>query len=696
MEEVKKDPVFLEEQEHLDETYAYISRREKALAREKSELFDKASAEKEEIAEDLRLGHADDTESFENSLEIENVNHVVDQYNIESAALDAQYKSVAKLMDEPYFARVRLQFPEDDDAEDYYIGNAALSDEDYQPVIIDWRSPIAETYYNQENGRTSYEVNGNRIDVDLLLRRQFDITRDRLNAYFDTQLAIEDPLLLKALSRRRSDKMSSITATIQKEQNAVIRYPDVPVLLVEGIAGSGKTSVLMQRIAFLMYRQRKTLNPRNVILMTLNPVFEEYISEVLPDMGEENPVTVTWADFTRSLGMNGREYQDQTAPGSLDTIDRKLASFPLTAADFRPVSQKGWKVLTRDEIFHLYLSLTKLGTTKRLTNVMVDQLTDLAKKKIRQKIRDKKAEDDEKKENGYLDEGGEDRENTGAARRLDNDFSRAFELINNFKWLDMNSVGTRLLSKPYLTEAELLYLNLVLTGRQNIHAQYVMIDEVQDYTEVQLRILRLYYNRAHFLFLGDENQAIRPGTVSFDRIRELFAGTGRREVRTLSLMTSYRSSPEITALFTTLLPEKDRLKAASVQRPGLDPVIKNFETKDEYMDALKKAVREAKNEEGLTAVIANSHGTLDSLHSRLGTDCPTVIRADSVLPSHGVIMMTLALAKGLEFDSVIIPDGDSRAYPDTPVKRHQLYTAVSRATKRLTIVAQGTLSPLLN
>lgn len=616
MEDMKKDPIFIEEQAHLTETYAYVSGRKKALAKEKSELYEKASAEKEEIAEDLRLGHADDTESFESNLEIENVNRVVDQYNIESAALDTQYSAILKLMDAPYFARVRLQFPEDDEAEDYYIGNAALTDEDYQPVIIDWRSPIAETYYNQENGMTSYEVNGDRIEVELKLRRQFDITRDVLNAYFDTQLAIEDPMLLKALARRRSDKMTSITATIQKEQNAVIRYPDVPVLLVEGIAGSGKTSVLMQRIAFLMYRQRKTLNPQNVILMTLNPVFEDYISEVLPDLGEENPTTITWADFTRSLGLPGREFQDQTDARSLDRIDENLMNLPLTRDDMRPISQKGFKVLTRDEVYDTYTSLTRLGTTKRLMNVMVDQLLDKAKAKIRQKMHDKKNEDDEKREDGFLD-ADEQNENGKNAHRMDNDFSRAFDLIGDFKWLDIPSIGRRLLDKAYLTEAEQLYLNLVLTGRQNIHAQYVMIDEVQDYTEVQLRILRTYYNRAHFLFLGDENQAIRPGTVSFDRIRELFRRpapkAGRpmgfvakdRDVRTLSLMTSYRSSPEITALFTTLLPRAEQMKTASVQRPGLAPVIRSFDDKAAYMDALRTAIRDFASGEGLTAVIVN-------------------------------------------------------------------------------------------
>ena len=132
------------------------------------------------------------------------------------------------LLRQPYFAKVSLQFKPGAPARDIYIGSAGMTDEDYRHFIVDWRSPVAETYYNQENGRTSYQANGRTITADLKLRRQFDIDGATLNAYFDTTVAIQDPLLLASLSKRRSDRMSAITATIQKEQNQVVRHEDVP------------------------------------------------------------------------------------------------------------------------------------------------------------------------------------------------------------------------------------------------------------------------------------------------------------------------------------------------------------------------------------------------------------------------------------------------------------------------------------
>ena len=142
-------------------------------------------------------------------------------------------------------------------------------------------------------GPCSYTVDGREVHVEMLLRRQFDISKDKLNAYFDTTVAIQDSLLLSALKHNHSEKLKAITATIQREQNEVVRHADVPALLVRGIAGSGKTSVLLQRIAYLFYHERDTLDASQVFLFTLNAVFKSYIDMVLPSLGEKNPQTFT-------------------------------------------------------------------------------------------------------------------------------------------------------------------------------------------------------------------------------------------------------------------------------------------------------------------------------------------------------------------------------------------------------------------
>ena len=158
------------------------------------------------------------------------------------------------------------------------------------------------------------------------------------------------------------------------------------------------------------------------------------------------------------------------------------------------------------------------------------------------------------------------------------------------------------------------------------------------------------------------------------------------------LLTSYRSSPEITALFTGLLDEREQLRLTSVQRPGVEPVIRSFAEKDAYLAALREAVAEPG--EGLTAVVAESDARVNWLSKQLG-DAARVIRGDVSLPARGVVLMPLRVAKGLEFDHVIVPDAQAEVYPDTPLARRRLYTALSRAMHRVTVLAQGEMTPLL-
>ena len=155
--------------------------------------------------------------------------------------------------------------------------------------------------------------------------------------YFDTTVAIEDSLLLNALRRQHTEKLQAITATIQREQNEVVRHADVPVLLVNGIAGSGKTSVLLQRIAFLFYRERKTLSPDQVYLFTPNQVFESYIDTVLPSLGESNPQVFTWRSFLASLGLADHGTGRDIDPAELSRLDLTIQSATIEEQDLRAV-----------------------------------------------------------------------------------------------------------------------------------------------------------------------------------------------------------------------------------------------------------------------------------------------------------------------------------------------------------------------
>ena len=673
--------IFEEEQAHLTQTHGKLRAMKEELEERINTISEKAAKEKQDIRSNLSLNFDSDTDSMETYIEFEAMSHSITQYNIEQDAAAEKLGRVKRLLKAPYFARVKLQFDPSEEPEDYYIGSAGVSENAFEHLVIDWRSPIAETYYNQENGKTFYTVNGKRVDVDLQLRRQYNLEEDRLFSFFDTQVAIEDPMLLQSLASSRTDKMKAITATIQKEQNAVIRCADVPVLLVNGIAGSGKTSVLLQRIAYLFYRQRENLRPDQVYLLTINPVFRQYIDQVLPDLGEENPRTITWRDFVHIANAPDKGPYEPAAEADLVKIERALKSLRLEEEDFRPVMQKGRCVLSRREIRRASEGLGGIETGERFMNILADRLAEIARVKIRRMERDDKENDDAE----MTDEPGVREQN-----RIKNQYGGAFSAISHFAFLDIERIGCRILGRKKLTSAEWIWLKMLLTGMGDKNVRYVMIDEVQDYTAAQLMVLRRYFGNAKFMMLGDEFQAIRQGTASFDKIRELFG-----EVAEFPLLTSYRSSPEITEIFTRLLPREKRIRTASVQRPGTAPVKMACASRDEYVMRLRSLISAAEQEKGLTAVICGNRRSLERIEELLGEDAPPVIRRNQALPSGGVFLITPELVKGLEFDGVILPDADPQMYPEDTLSRHRLYTAVSRAIRRLSILAEGNLTGLL-
>ena len=708
-QEKLQEKIFEEEQAHLTQTHGKLSAMKEELEERINAISEKAAKEKQDIRSNLSLNFDSDTDSMETYIEFEAMSHSITQYNIEQDAATEKLGRVKRLLKAPYFARVKLQFDPTEEPEDYYIGSAGVSENAYEHLVIDWRSPIAETYYNQENGKTFYTVNGNRVDVDLQLRRQYNLEEDRLFSFFDTQVAIEDPMLLQSLASSRTDKMKAITATIQKEQNAVIRCADVPVLLVNGIAGSGKTSVLLQRIAYLFYRQRENLRPDQVYLLTINPVFRQYIDQVLPDLGEENPRTITWRDFVHIANAPDKGPYEPAKEADLVKIERALKSLRLEEEDFRPVMQKGRCVLSRREIKKAAEGLTRIETGVRLMNILADRLTEIARVKIRRMERDDKRNYDVEMAAGTEPETEGSGQAASAAafnsmdpyaetdepgfreqNRIRNQYGGAFSAIGHFAFLDIERIGYRILGRKKLTSAEWIWLKILLTGMGDKNVRYVMIDEVQDYTAAQLMVLRRYFGSAKFMMLGDEFQAIRQGTASFGKIRELFG-----QVEEFPLLTSYRSSPEITEIFTGLLPREKRIRTASVQRPGTAPVRMACASTEDYLLRLKSLINAAKQDKGLTAVICGNRRSLERIVELLGEDAPPVIRRNQALPAGGVFLITPELVKGLEFDGVILPDADPQMYPEDNLSRHRLYTAVSRAIRRLSILAEGELTGLL-
>ncbi|MDO5709139.1 MAG: AAA family ATPase [Coriobacteriales bacterium] len=697
-----QDPIFQEEQQHLSETYATLVAMRDSLSAELETKHKGIAQDLIDMSEEISLDFVGADETMETLAAIETLNSVIDTYNQYHDYTVDKVRRILLLLMQPYFAKVRLKMRPGRPARDVYIGAAGVTDEHKIPLIVDWRSPVAETYYNQEMGQTSYTVDGKVRTVNLELRRQFDITRNVLNMYFDTTVAIQDSLLLGALKRHHTEKLQAITATIQREQNAIIRHDDVPALLVNGIAGSGKTSVMLQRIAYLLYRQRETLSPSQVYLFTPNSVFQSYISAVLPSLGEANPQTFTWTSFMRDQGLSERSDGATTSPEELKRLEELVGGLVLEEDDLRGISVNGVALLKPAQVKTSVNKFSKFPVGPRLAALVKDDLHDKLDRRFAALAKDDELQEellgldlDEQIEifGRTLDAPDEDELIGYAEQYARHLYGSAHDDVERGTWLRIDRIGMRMLGVQALTAAEWLYLKLLICGPSEKAARYVMVDEVQDYTVTQLMVLARYFPRAHFLLLGDQHQAISEGTATFDQIRELFSHT-HGSVEECLLRTSYRSSPEITALFASLLDEHDRITLSSVRLPGVEPEMASFSDRDQFLDALHATVEAAHASEGLTAIITANKSRRSWLHRQLGDTIKSIHRGDA-LPATGVVVMDLELAKGLEFDHVIIPDAQAEVFPDTPLARRRLYTTISRAMHKVTIISQGELTPLL-
>jgi DNA helicase-2/ATP-dependent DNA helicase PcrA len=221
--------------------------------------------------------------------------------NIRIQSSERTLQQVQQLLKSPYFGKVTLTFSDEETSDAFYFGRYNFTNEAGETLIFDWRSPIAETYYNNMVGDSYYEANQQQIPVTILDRRQLLIEKNHLLQYFDTSVAIQDDILLEALKQDATHHMQDITATIQTEQNKIIRDTQHEIVLVNGVAGSGKTSTIMQRIAYLLYSFRKQMTADNCLILSPNHRFIDYIANVLPSLGERTPLNLTITQFLQQF-----------------------------------------------------------------------------------------------------------------------------------------------------------------------------------------------------------------------------------------------------------------------------------------------------------------------------------------------------------------------------------------------------------
>ncbi|MGT9658489.1 HelD family protein [Enterococcus faecalis] len=718
--------------EELQKEKAYLAVVYGELLETKSRLTELLKQAKEEgtaalstITEDIRLNFDSYSDNLDTFSMIELKNREIDQMNIRLQSAENELKRVEALLKSPYFGRISVDYLDEEPLENFYIGISGFTNDAEESRIYDWRSPISELFYNNELGDSSYSVNERTIPVAIKGRRQFIIDRDQLIKYFDTSIAIQDDVLLEALENNSEGYMADITATIQKEQNAIIRDTTSPVILVNGIAGSGKTSTIMQRVAYLLYQLRQKITSDNILILSPNNQFIDYVSKVLPALGEKNPLNLTMLQFVQNYAAaeleNEEELFDRISSHTVDAQTKQLRSQAFTNfvknADslllaqpdfFTELSYRGKAVISKEKLTELYNEtpsysklIDKLQSVKKsLSSYWERRLIKQARSpKIQNQILSLSEELQKKYFGELISDDSEDSIFRYGKKLLQKKYAAIGRAIRQNRWINkeqiFQTVYTSYSNEKFLPQhsgrltldegtAFLLVEHLLIEKIDVPQMQFLLIDEVQDYTQVQLDLLIELFPKTEFTMVGDENQAIFNSTTPFEQIQELF-NAENKAVQRYDLLSSYRSSGAITKTFGQLASEDTKMTIVPVRKDGQAPQLHSFKNQEEFLKLCKKLLEET-NGEDLT-IITKTEQETESLKADFENNS-----VDN--DTERITIVPISLSKGLEFDHVLIYDISEEKYHSERDKKI-LYTAISRAMQSVYLTYSGNLSKLL-
>ncbi|MFL2126339.1 HelD family protein [Latilactobacillus curvatus] len=677
---------FNQEQAHLSTVYQQLTTTLTAINDAQSQNQKNGNTIKAQITGEAKLNFDSYADNLDTFAALESINKEIDMLNLKTDSLVARHDETLRLLEQPYFAKITLTFPEEIDAEDFYLGSASFTNQAGDPVIYDWRSPIADVYYQQTFGPTSYQANGRAIAVNLDRRRQFQIQADQLIDFFDTQIAIEDPLLLATLKEAKTTQMSAITATIQKEQNAIIRQQTTDHLLIDGIAGSGKTSVIFQRIAYLLYRQRKELALNEVLMISLNRLFQDYIAQVLPDLGEQTPVNLTLQQLLAQLlpsDLAALPIADQ--PATLT-----ITQLTLQASDFQSLSPGLPLTIDAATSYQFFLKTpvdTPLdkriqATQQQLTSCLQESITNEAQSADALTRLESLTETEQQRLFDRLIR--EDEPLAPLARKMiRHDYQDLADQLSGYQWLAFDQLIARQTPIDAVIAAQIY---AYLTHHVFPNVKQVFIDEVQDYHASTLSLFKQLFPKAQFTVFGDQHQSITPHKVQFEQLPTIFP-----QLQTAALRTSYRSSGAITTLFSQLF--TDLTDVHAVQPAGKRPTTICATDFNDYLTQIQAQIDQLPTDQ--TLAIITPAGDFDERLTGL-KNVHHLSTETTNLPETGAFTLPLTLAKGLEFDNVLLYDLTNNYYTEPTVGRNRLYTAISRATHQLTLSALGKLPVELN
>ncbi len=605
------------------------------------------------------------------------------------------FRNLYKVQDNPYFGS--MTFKDGETEKKLYIGMTHVEKEDENKYLVyDWRAPISSMFYDYEVGPAEYKAPEGIVKGEITNKRQFNIKDGKLIRVFENNLNIDDEILQEVLEKESSDKMRNIVNTIQQEQNAIIRNVEDTTLIVQGIAGSGKTSVALHRIAFLLYKI-KNLSSKNVLIFSPNKIFSEYISNVLPELGEENTMQTTFNDFlssnldefryVESFSSFVERYYKHEEPNPklvkykqsdqmIEILD-KFAKKYIDNLHFNDGITIDEDSITKEELDDLFKD--------RYSKLLVfDRLEEISEKICRDWYQGKRA-----KKITVLS-----RLKKALSSKLDfktiyKEFLNSELFLSHFDGtisdVEINkTVASRTIR--YEDACLLVYLKGKLEGFSYLGLiKEVVIDEAQDYTKLQYTIIKNIFKKSHFTILGDTNQTINPyyRYDSLTTLMEIFD----TNTAYLELSKTYRSTPEIID-YTNKILKLDHVSA--IRRDSNRPVLFRNNIAN-VKECICSDINNLINNGFSVAVITKTNKEAEYLYEQLKDEINniTLLNNNTSDFNKKLVIIPSYIAKGLEFDSVIIYTDIDNKYNE--MDKYLYYVACTRAQHELIIYNQDAI-----
>ncbi|NIK78861.1 DNA helicase-2/ATP-dependent DNA helicase PcrA [Paenibacillus castaneae] len=687
-----------------------------------------------------------------------------------------EWKRMNRLLSSPYFGRIDFQEDGQSFSEQVYIGVSSIIDGDgIEFLVYDWRTPIASLYYDYSPGVAAYETPGGQITGTMEQKRQYQIRDGQLHNLFDSSLTIGDEMLQQVLGRGADSRMKGIVATIQKEQNAIIRNDKSRMLIVQGAAGSGKTSAALQRAAYLLYKHRARLKADQIVLFSPNPLFNSYVSSVLPELGEENMQQTTFQEYVDYwLGATLRledpfdqiEYvlTEESTHGyeaRLNGIKYKASEAFLQALQsytlwlgrggmlFESIRFRDRDLVTAEQMksqFYSYDPSIRLANrVALLRDWLLQELVTLERKEQEEfwvqeelhfldneqyseaySILNKKYQRDE---NDF--DYAEKEEELLRRMIVKEQFKPLRRMVKRLMFVDVKGLYIQLFSdavafremtneselpelwqeiciqtKEKLNQLELLYEDvtpylylkeLIEAARTNTEVRHVFVDEGQDYSLFQYEFLKKLFPRARMTVLGDFGQAIFTQATNLQEADSpLIQLYGETETSLIILVRSYRSTREIVQFTKSLLPGGEEI--VPFDRSGSKPFLIHADSDEKraVRMAADLAALQAEGFSSIAVITKTAAESRDAYRALMSEGCQElrIIGKETLTFEKGIMVIPAYLAKGVEFDAVLIYDASSQVY-HRESERKLFYTACTRAMQRLLLYATGEWTPYM-